>query len=71
MERREQVMASLRKTGLIAGLVLGLGLPAMADPRPKGSNSMPDVWLHFAIAVTSLIPVFAPSRRPLRLRTSS
>jgi hypothetical protein len=30
-------MSSHWKTVVIAGLVLGLGLPVMADPRPKGA----------------------------------
>lgn len=30
-------MSTFWKTGVIAGLVLGLGLPAIADPRPKGA----------------------------------
>ena len=64
--------AFFRIFGVVYGLVAVLGL-VQGDGYLLGlvSNNMPDVWLHFAIAVTSLILGFAPSRRPLHVRTSS
>jgi hypothetical protein len=61
-----------RTFGVVYGLVAVLGL-VQGEGYLLGlvSNNMADVWLHFAIAVTSLILGFAPSRRALRVRTSS
>jgi hypothetical protein len=64
--------AFFRTFGAVYGLVAVLGL-VQGDGYLLGlvSNNMPDVWLHFAIAVTSLLLGFAPSRRPAHVRASS